>query len=438
MRFVSTIRGRLLLGLMVGSLLCILLAAGSLYRLVSREAEEVADLELRKMSGALPYHLHSRPLLPIETDPDEQILIRIWDSNGTSVYQTPSGITLPRMPTEGYHTVLHQGQLWRIYADDMDDRFVEVAHPVAVRNKLARDMALRVLPPLAILMAMLTVLIYVVVGKALAPMRSVAAAVQGRSEHALQPLDLRTVPPELQSIVSALNHLLARIEHSLATQRNFVADAAHELRSPLTALKLQLHLAEMASDPAQRTVAFEKLHARLDRTAHLIQQLLMLARHESTSPAKSQALCDLQELARAAVVDHLDDAERKGIDLGIGETSARANACVHVDGVALLLRNLVDNAVRYTEPGGRVDVSSGTQLGRPFLRVADSGPGIPFADRERIFDRFYRVEGHSTRGCGLGLAIVKNVADEHGANIELSTRDDGRELSVTVLFLTTG
>ena len=295
---------------------------------------------------------------------------------------------------------------------------------------------MRSLLPILALIPALAILITVVVGRALQPIQRVAQALERRSASALQPLPSAGIPPEIRPIVDALNDLLARLDHALSAQRAFVADAAHELRSPLTALKLQLQLAERAQTDAQRTAAFAKLHQRLDRATHLLQQLLTLARHESQQEQAALEPVKLAPLAQGVVADYHEMAENQGIDLGV-EIGAGADALMvqgHRESLRIMLSNLVDNALRYTPNGGRIDVAVLEQDGCPALQVIDNGPGIPENERPRVFDRFFRGEGNSVSGSGLGLAIVKNIADAHHATVQLSNTPTGLGLMVTIRF----
>jgi len=428
----KSIRARLLIGLLGGALCCTLIAAFMLYRLAAHEADEQSDLRLLQVAWALPLQLSGAAKIAPEPDFDDVVLAQVWDSKGRSVYISEPSHALPRQLAPGYRTIAARGERWRVYAESRGDYFVQVAQPIAVRKRVAARMALRVLPPLLLLLPALAVMIGVVVGAALRPLERLALAVRGRSASALQPLDTAGLPPELLPMASALNSLLAKIDSALSAQRNFVADAAHELRSPLTALKLQLQLAERAGDDAARAESFRKLHERLDRSTHLVRQLLTLARHEQTQAPPPRLPCDLLALAQTVVSDHAIHAETKGIDLGIAADAASTVAAIHLEGVKVMLNNLVDNALRYTQAGGQVDVAVGSERGRPCLRVSDNGPGVPAAERARLFDRFYRPDGNALWGCGLGMSIVKSVADGHDAEIELSSNAGGVGLVVTV------
>jgi two-component system OmpR family sensor kinase len=290
--------------------------------------------------------------------------------------------------------------------------------------------------PFLVLIPILALLIWIVVGRSLAPIHRLAQGVSQRSPGALDPLPDDAYPPEMQPILSALNDLLQRLSQAFATQRAFVADAAHELRTPLAALKLQLQLVERETDPAQTALGFKKLHDRLNRATHLVQQLLTLARHERHAAEPEHRPVDLRALAISTASEHAPLAQNKGVDLGVMPFPKGDGPKILGDesSLRIMLGNLVDNATRYTHVYGRVDISvSSADDGSALLCVADNGPGIPEEDRSRVFDRFYRREGTGESGSGLGLFIARTIADQHGATITLSETGGGG-LTVTVRF----
>jgi two-component system OmpR family sensor kinase len=427
-----TIRTHLLLGLICGALGCVLAAAMLLYALADHEADEQSDQRLRQLAWSLPLQSPVAWRLPHEIDPDERFDVQAWDSAGRPVHITATAPVLPLTQPTGYAVVKFHGDRWRVYTDLVSDYHVQVSQPIKIRQRAAAHMALRIVPPLLLLLPAMAILIWVVVGRAMQPLERLTQAVRGRTPTALQPLEARGLPPELQPIVLALNALLAKVEQAIAAQRNFVADAAHELRSPLTALKLQLQLAERAPDDAARKSAFRKLHERLDRASHLVQQLMTLARQEQVV-VPAHVHCDLLKMARKVVADHAVYAESRQIALGVAAGTDTVCLHAHSEGLAIMLGNLVDNALRYTQVGGRVQVAVGLMHGQPYLEVADNGPGVPAASRDRLFDRFYRPDGNEVWGCGLGLSIVKSVADAHQATLALRANGDSG-LVVTVTF----
>jgi two-component system OmpR family sensor kinase/two-component system sensor histidine kinase QseC len=249
-------------------------------------------------------------------------------------------------------------------------------------------------------------------------LQRVAEDVRRRDEQSLQPLPAAGLPDEVAPLVASLNALLQRLGQSLDTQRAFVADAAHELRSPLTALKLQLQLLKRAGSQAERGAAAEALGAGIERAARLVEQLLTLARTEPGATAAPLQVLDLSELVREALADTVPLALARGTQLELV-----ADGAVPIDGdraaLAALVRNLADNAVRYSPHGARVELQVAAPDGVPTLQVDDAGPGIPPAERERVFDRFYRRGLDDEPGTGLGLAIVRGVAQRHGATLQL-------------------
>ncbi|MFZ6876398.1 ATP-binding protein [Undibacterium sp. Di27W] len=428
----KTIRAQLMLGLLSGALVCTLVAGLAIYRLADRESNEQSDRQLKQIALALPVQLVTNQVMPATEDADDMILIQVWDQRGWKIYFSQSDLPLPLQPAVGYQNVSFAGETFRVYTELRADRQIQISQPVWVRHKFAVNMALRILSPLVVLLFALAFLIYVVVGKTLAPLRKLEAAVATRAPNALHIIELGELPEDLLPILSALNRLLEKIELAMTEQRVFVADAAHELRSPLTALKLQLQLAERSSTDALRATAFVKLHDRLDRSSHLVHQLLTLARQEPDEAARTLTDCDLYLLAEQSVIDHSAHADSKSIDLGLTGDSVSIHILGNIEGLGIMLNNLVDNALRYTQRGGRVDVYAGVESGQPVLRVSDNGPGIAESERMRIFDRFYRPDGNASWGCGLGMSIVKNVADLHSAEIHLNSNANNVGLVVTV------
>lgn len=432
-----TMRSQLLLGLLSGTLACTLVAGGAIYFKVLEESNELFDYQLRQMATTLPTTQAGSPARREHGDPEEEVVIQVWDRYGRLGYISSTAHVLPAAARPGYATLTGNDDTWRVYLAERGGDRVQVAQSVSAREELAARLALRSLLPFLAMLPILGVLIYAVVGRSLTPLTWLAQALGRRSPSDLQPLAERDQPPELRPVVAAMDDLLLRLDHALHSQRAFVTDAAHELRSPLTALQLQLQLAERATDDVQRAAAFTKLHQRLDRAIHLVQQLLTAARQEGGAGEAAPAPVDLLELVRACIGERYDQASARGIDLGIVETSADLDGpCLsgNADGLRILVGNLLDNALRYMAPGGRVDVTI-TQTDREIaLQVADDGIGIAPAERDRVFDRFYRGAGHAEWGSGLGLSIVRSVANAHRATVTLDDGPAGRGLLVTVRF----
>jgi two-component system, OmpR family, sensor kinase len=297
---------------------------------------------------------------------------------------------------------------------------------------LARGAALRVVIPLLLLLPVLGAAIVGVVKSGLLPLQRIAVEVQRRDVHSLTPIAVTSLPQEVAPLVLELNRLLIRLHSAFQAQRAFIADAAHELRSPLTAVRLDLQLLDRAPDAAARQEARANLGAAVERTIHLLEQLLTLARNEPREEPGDLSPIALETAAAEGVADTHALALARGIDLGL-DAEPDVRVLGDRDALRTLVRNLVDNAVRYTPAGGRVQVRAVKTSQGAVLEVTDSGPGIPAADRERVFDRFYRRASAPQGGSGLGLAIVKAIADRHGARVTLADAPGGG-LQVTVEF----
>jgi signal transduction histidine kinase len=434
----KSIRARLLLALILLVALISLLAAGVTYRRVLSETSTLFDYQLRQMALSLRGQISLAPR--VEVPPDQggsDFVIQIWDPFGARVYLSRPGLPLINQTILGYADLSLQGEPWRAYGLQTTDGVIQIAQPSRVRQELARAAALRVVVPLVFLLPIMIVCVTWIVQTGLHPLRFVTAEVQRRDARSLTPLSTARLPLEIEPLVGELNRLLARLNDAFAAQRNFVADAAHELRSPLTSLRLQLQLLDRAPDAQARLEAREMLGAAVERAIHLVEQLLTLARIEPQEPGLDLQLQQLEPIAVQAIADCHALAVARHVEMSL---RAAPGLRVRGDQEALrtLVRNLVDNAVRYTPAGGAVQVScSESSDGSIALEVADSGPGIQPSDRERAFDRFYRLNTAQESGTGLGLAIVKAIAQRHGALVSLDSARSGSELSgllVTVLF----
>ncbi len=434
-----SIRTRLLLALLALVAAVSVLAGVLTYRRVLAETSDLLDYQLRQMALSLENQIPLAPRRLPESGAD--YIIEIWNLFGVIEYASRGVQGTPTIirPLIGYADLQLQGRRWRAYGLQTVDGIIDVAQPVGVRNALARAAALRVLLPMVALLLLLALAVAAVVGGSLAPLRRLALEVQRRDVHSLTPLAAGRLPEELSPLVEQLNGLLRRLDEAFAAQRSFIADAAHELRSPLTALRLQLQLLERAPDASARDQALDALGAAVERAVHLVSQLLTLARNEPQD-ARARELVPLliTEPAAEAVAETHALAVSRAVELSL-DSPAAERVWVRGDREALriLVRNLVDNAVRYSPRGGRVEVRIGVEGaaagGRALLQVDDTGPGIPAAEREHAFDRFHRRASAAEEGCGLGLAIVQVIAERHAASVSLEDAPQGG-LRVTVRF----
>lgn len=364
-----------------------------------------------------------------ELDDRGQFLSQIWDADGELAFTSNPEIKLPPQPN-GLNVLDWQGSEWHTYTLRQQGLTIQVANTTANRQAMFARIVPWLSLPMGLLITLLASGIWLAVGRSLKPLLALGEEIGHREATTLQPVTTQGLPEELQPLAQAINALLARLDEALRLQRRFIADAAHELRTPLTAVRLQAQLAQQARTPAELEAALGQLLAGVDRAAHLVQQLLDMARLAPEAGRREPVPVALDELARNVIVGFSSQAETAGIDLGLG-------ACVPVrvlgqpGALRVLLDNLVDNALRYTPAGGRVDVEVGEAEGWARLTVADNGPGIPPRERERVFDRFYRLSGTDVAGSGLGLAIVREIVRQHGGRVQLLDSADGG-LSVQV------
>jgi signal transduction histidine kinase len=362
-----------------------------------------------------------------------EIVTVVWTREGQRVHSSSSGVDLPFRSRSGPSEVVAGGEKWHLYTIVLDHGIVQAAQREGERDTLARATASALMIPALLLLTLVGMLLTYALRRGLLPLSRAAGEVAARSVEALHPIPLASRPRELHLLIGAINDLMARLGAALALQRNFLADAAHELRTPITALRLQLQLLERASSEAQRDSAMDELRAGMARAQHSVEQLLLLSRLGPETPALQREPVDLTALAREAVGRFSARADELRIDIGAVVT---AGPTIQGDPgqLAILLDNLVDNALRHTPAGGKVDVTALARDGQPCLGVADNGPGIPAAERERVFGRFYRSPGTlASSGSGLGLAIVRAVAQRHGATVSLDETPGGG-LAVKVCF----
>jgi len=426
-----SIRRRLLLWLFLGLLLGTVSAVLAVYRQAWEEANALFDLQLQQMANAFPDEGLGRAPTP-QSRGESVTIVQVWDQNGIELYLSHPAPP-PQRTAEGFSTVVTPEGSWRVYTNVTGNYVVQVSQHLSVRRRLAAHTALHTILPLVGLLPLLGVLMWIVVGRSLRPLNRVASEVSALQPQALQPLPEGGLPIEVRPLVGALNGLLKRLGESVRLQRSFIADAAHELRTPLTAVRLQTQLAERAATDHERAEAFARLKDGIERASRLVQQLLILARTEPDALERPYAPVGLRAVARQVIIEQAAIAEQKGVDLGLSEGAA-VSVTGNAEALHILVGNLVDNAIRYTPAGGTVDLSIAEEGSEVLLVVSDTGPGIPAEMRERVFDRFFRYEPNGGTGSGLGLSIVRDIAQRHGATVELGNAQPDKGLKVTVRF----
>jgi two-component system OmpR family sensor kinase len=437
-----SMRRRLLVWLLSSVLLVGLAATLVVFYQARQQANEVFDYQLRQLALTLRDRSFSPgPLAEVlEAVEGRDFVIQVWGPDGTVLYSSHPEMEIPGPAAAGFSDVGTPLGTWRVFTTWHRGLTIQVAQHRLAREVLAVGAALRTLAPFVLALPFMGWLIWRLVGREVKVLETTAQAVAKRTPESLEPIEAEAVPEEVQPLVGALNGLMGRLGDALAQQRRFIADAAHELRTPLTALRLQLQLAERAPDAEARDKAHATLRDGIARATHVVEQLLTLARADPEAAVAPRTAVDLAELANQVMQAEEAEASAKGIELRVipaeaGIQSGHESVVVHGDRAALraLMENLVDNAVRYT-PSGSVTVRVYRSDVSAVFEVEDRGPGIPAAERERVFDRFYRGEAAAQGGTGLGLSIVRRIAERHGGKAELLDAPGGHGLLARVQF----
>jgi two-component system sensor histidine kinase QseC len=462
----SSIRRRLLLALLPAvALIWLLVSAMEIYE-VRHELEETHDAQLVRVAEVLATLVEAnigaagetslgrwetllRRLLVergwvIDMSPHSRrsldevenlAVFQVWSAGGDLVARSA---TAPQRRLgdgrSGFADVVVDGHRWRTFTlhNERHEVTVIAADADRVRDEAVMSVLGALSLPFVVGLPLVAGLVWIAVGQGLKPLTALSGQIARRSEDNLEAIDGASVPVELRTVVESLNRLLSRLLHALERERRFTADASHELRTPLAAIRTQAQVALRSRRDGERRHALEQVVAGVDRTSHLVDQLLALARCDSDDAGADEVGTDLGDVAARVVADY---AARHGpVTLRVDGTGP-AVVCAGAGTLELLVRNLVDNAVRYSPPASPVEVTVNGGARETVLSVSDHGPGIGSDECERVFERFYRGRDVEATGSGLGLSIVRRVADAHHASVELVNRPSGG-LDVRVRFPT--
>jgi two-component system sensor histidine kinase QseC len=389
--------------------------------------------------GTTRHELHERmesgdDEIPNSHEYEQKLAFQIWDKSDLLVKSITAPAKVMASNNEGYSDIIIKGEPWRVITrwDIRHEFMIQVAEPKSARESLARHITLKLLIPTFIALPTIALLIWFGVGAGLKPLQQLRQEVKQRTASRLEPVAMEGVPVEVAPLTQALNDLFYRLQQAFEGERRFTADAAHELRTPLAALKIQAQVALRSIDDSERQVALKNVLRGVDRSTRLVEQLLTLARVDPETIATNYKKVDLQSLATAVILDLEPLAQLKQIKLTLNE--GMSLSVLGDDALlTLMLRNLLDNAIRYTPIGGRVAVSL-RNIESVAIEVIDSGPGIPIAEREKVLERFYRISGNGEEGSGLGLSIVRRIAELHGARLILSDNEVCMGLLVSIIW----
>ncbi|MDR0243856.1 MAG: hypothetical protein LBJ65_19860 [Burkholderia sp.] len=364
------------------------------------------------------------------------VLFDVRDAQGNVVASSlpAAAAALPdaRDPRGAPQTIVIGDVQWRTYAlrDSTSGRRVRVMETVNTRSDLATGIARGIVLPLIVALPVLALLLWVTIGRSLAPLKTLSALIGARDARSLEPLGIATVPDEVRTLVDAIDRLLARLRQSLVRERAFTSDAAHELKTPLAAIKVQAQVAIATDDPARKQLAMQRVVQGVDRSARLAEQLLLLARLDEYERIPTRAVV-VRELVDAAIDRHRAKAADKAIAIAAGDLSTRA---IDADPIliGILLDNLVDNAIKYGRHGGHIELGVHDDGALQRIVVRDDGPGVAHGEHERLGDRFYRGSGAQSPGSGLGLSIVTRIAQYFGGTVQFESGIGGQGLGVAI------
>lgn len=443
-----SIRTRLLGGILLALVLILASAAWWSYSVTKHESEELFSARLATSARVLDAFVarqveHAtipKPLVialpkelertvedtgtPLGHPYETKIAFQIWRDDGTLLVRSTSAPERPFSPNEpGFSTQVVDGVPYNVFVLHSGATWIHVAEKDEVRDELLHDLGVAVMTPLIAGAVLLLVLANALVVYGLAPLRQLAANIGKRAPDSLGALDVREVPEEAAPVVRALNDLLVRVHEALEHERRFIDAAAHELRTPLAALKIHADNMARAGSEAERTQSMHRLQQGLERASKLAEQMLAYSRTQDRTDREARTPIRMADLLREAIInlEPLRQTRSQEVELDVPPDAEDARIVGELTKIRRLAVNLLDNASRYAPAGSTISVAIAVQDGQVVCSVANEGPPIPADLRERVFEPYYRIPGSTSEGSGLGLAIVKEIADQHDAVVELST-----------------
>ena len=412
------------------------------YWVSKEELSELYDANLQQVANSIAAqhlvikdvtHLYSHnEVKAVNTiESEEEFYIRVIAENSATLYVSHPETKVPFTSTLGFSTQKHLNKEWRFYAVKADQETIQVAQSLRLRKNTIKETAISLMASQLLFIPLLVILIFFAIKKALTPLSALTSDIQSRESNNLKPFSVKKMPSEIRPLGLSLNTFMGKVSDTIGLLKRFTSDAAHQLRTPITALKLQLSLIELAKSNEERQSAIQNLKAGIDRSEQLVSQLLTLARIEPNNQIKEFKPFNLLPLIKESIQELLPFAHEKSIDLGVIIAEDAEMIGVKQD-IKVLINNILDNAIRYTPNFGKVDVSIISNSNKIIFEVCDTGPGIKNDDFERVFERFYRGDNKDTKGSGLGLSIVQEIAIQHSAKIQLSNLGPG--LSFRVIF----
>jgi signal transduction histidine kinase len=440
----SSLRRRLLLWLLPTALLCGVLASAATYWGALSELDELLNDQLQAIARHVEVDDNGRLTLAdlrgehrLSGEQPHGVLLQVWRGNA-AVFSSDPDARLPPPKVPGLLDLKVDGRVWHTFVTSSGDTLIRVAQVRRARLEAVAEIAVHLFWPVLSLIPVLAVCLWFGVGYGLRPLRQLAWGLQQRDANNMDSIDTASMPVEVKPLVEALNGLLERLDKAFTVQRHFIADAAHELRTPIMGLGIQAGLLPQALNDRERNEIAAQIQAGTTCLAHLAEQLLTLARLAPDSRAIVMKEVNLSELARSVVAERARLSANHHIDLGLVVGTAVIRVMGDGDCLRILLNNLVDNAIRYAGARATIDVIVREEVAAggkcAILEVSDTGPGIAEAEISRVWERFYRGSARAAPGSGLGLSIVKQIAEQHDAAVTLESGPRGRGLTVRLQF----
>src|SRR3984893_5518635 len=396
-------------------------AIAASYYFAKDEADTLLDTQLHQIALNAGEGLSDNALPRIRHEIEDEVVVQIWNATGETILHTAL-INIPRQSKLGFADIEFAGESWRVYTSSDDQRTAQVAQRWSARDEVAEKAALGAALPILGAIPITWLVVIWAINRLLRRLAGFAETLAQRSVDTTDPIPLGNVPREIAPLNIAINALIGRHQKAVDRQRRFVSDAAHELRTPLGALQIQVDNLKTHAKGTQRE-AIDEMNAGVRRACALVEQLLRMAQVEDSASSGDRTDVDLKDLVASVVADHVAVARQRGLDLGLSDNDTFGIRLSDPE-ARVLFANLLDNAIRYTPRGGTIDVVLKRDGNDALVEVVDSGCGIPNASLPRIFDRFFRAAPPDIEGTGLGLAIAKAIADRNGFRLSINNRQE--------------
>tara|TARA_R110001606_G_scaffold356294_1_gene507541 strand:- start:2721 stop:4031 length:1311 start_codon:yes stop_codon:yes gene_type:complete len=432
-----SLRKNLLLWLLPATFLVGMLASVGTYWGVYLELEDILDDQLRYIAHHVNIDSNTPPVTLKNTiimnGDDDKVILEVW-KNQRREFSSNSRVDFVPPSKTGVVNEAVKGEVWHTFVLENEGRLVRIAQSQNVRFEALASLAIHLFWPILAMLPLLAFFLWFGIGYGLRPLQHIIEELKRRHAKSLEPIMPVQPVKEIQPFIEALNDLLKRLNHTFLLQERFIADAAHELRTPIMGLSIEMEVMVRETDPIAQQKSLSQLQQGIARLSHLVQQLLTLTKIDPQKSLQMSAPINLVSLCKSVIGEFVVSAGRKNIDLGM---AAQCDVTVmgYPDDLKIVLNNLVDNAIRYIPENGKIDLSVYKNNKNITLEVSDNGPGIPKSERLRVTERFYRGKHPNIQGSGLGMNIVKHIVEHHHAELYLLDVKEGTGLCVRIVFM---